>query len=144
MRLVALCSFSWGSPADFYSSGFLEDVLAFIAERDDDEHLHKVRKSGAANVAAEVSTRAQDESALFEEDEEDEATEELVVKGAGGQPKPAGKSGQQAKSAARETPAFEGLRTLSSGSHKIQDIKELMRVPVSPNDLLLVHPLCRH
>ena len=107
-----------------------EDVLAFIAERDDDKHLRKVRKSGAGHAAAEVSTRAQDESALFEDDDDEEATEEIVVKGAGEQKPAAVESVQQAKSAARETPAFEGLRTLSSGSHKIQDIKELMRVPV--------------
>lgn len=106
---------------------FAEDVLAFIAERDDDEHLHKVRKSGAA--AAEISTRAQDESALFEDDEE-EATEEIVDKSGIRKAMPAAKSIQQAKSAAREAPAFEGLRTLNSGSHKIQDIKEFTRVPV--------------
>lgn len=101
-----------------------EDVLAFLAERDNDDHLHKVRKSGAA--AAEVSTRAQDESALFEDDEDDE---EIVVKGSGEAPSATVKSVQRAKSAARKPPTFEGLRTLASGNHKVQDIKDLMKVP---------------
>ena len=37
-------------------------------------------------------------------------------------------SKQYAKSAARETVQFDGLR--STGGHKIQDVRELMKIPV--------------
>jgi protein SSD1 len=79
-------------------------------------------------VKMEVASRSvHDEKALFDEDDgddeivlgrdEEEAEEEDV------------ESTQRDISKAKVTPEFEGLRTTPAG-HKIQQIKELMTVPV--------------
>jgi protein SSD1 len=79
-------------------------------------------------VKMEVASRSvHDERALFDEDDgddeivlghdNDEAAEEEV------------ESAQRDISKARVTPEFEGLKTTAAG-HKIQQVKELMTVPV--------------
>jgi protein SSD1 len=79
-------------------------------------------------VKMEVASRSvHDERALFDEDDgddeivlghdHDEAAEEEI------------ESVQHEISKARVTPGFEGLKTTSAG-HKIQQVKELMTVPV--------------
>ena len=77
----------------------------------------------------EVSSRSvHDESALFDEDEADD---EIVL----GRTQPGEEidknetSKQRLLSQAKLKPEFEGLRTTPAG-HKIQDIRELMTVPV--------------
>lgn len=104
------------------------DVISWLAENSDDEHLKKVKRTAEQHsVKMEVSSRSvHDESALFDEDDADEivlgrAEADVVKKET---------SKQRLLSQAKLRPQFEGLRSTPSG-HKIQDIKELMTVPVS-------------
>jgi len=113
------------------------DVITWLAENSDDEHLKKVKQTAEQHaVKMEVASRSvNDESALFDEDEETE--EDEVVLGRAEGPSTAGDvqhgkpetSKQRLLSAAKAAPKFEGLRTLPAG-HQVQDIKELMTVPV--------------
>lgn len=105
------------------------DVITWLAENNDDEHLKKVKENAEQHaVNMEVASRSvHDERALFDEDDEDDeivlghdndkAVEEEV------------ESVQREISKARVTPEFEGLKTTGAG-HKIQQVKELMTVPV--------------
>jgi len=105
------------------------DVLTWLAENSDDEHLKKVKENAEQHaVKMEVASRSiHDEKALFDEDDGDdeivlgrdnvEVEEEEV------------ESVQREISKTKVTPEFEGLKTTPAG-HKIQQIKELMTVPV--------------
>ena len=105
------------------------DVITWLAENSDDEHLKKVKENAEQHaVKMEIASRSvHDERALFDEDDGDdeivlgrdnvEVEEEEV------------ESVQRDISKAKVTPKFEGLRTTQTG-HKIQQIKELMTVPV--------------
>jgi len=106
------------------------DVLTWLAENSDDEHLKKVKENAEQQhaVKMEVASRSvHDEKALFDEDDGDdeivlgrdnvEVEEEEV------------ESVQRKISKAKVIPEFEGLKTTPAG-HKIQHIKELMTVPV--------------
>jgi protein SSD1 len=105
------------------------DVLTWLAENSDDEHLKKVKENAEQHsVKMEVASRSiHDEKALFDEDDGDdeivlgrenvEVEEEQV------------ESVQREISKTKVTPEFEGLKTTPAG-HKIQQIKELMTVPV--------------
>ena len=74
----------------------------------------------------EVTSRSvNDESALFDEDED----EQIMVNRTGGSHGDKETSKQRLLSLAKVKPQFEGLRTTHAG-HRIQDIKELMSVPV--------------
>ena len=107
------------------------DVISWLAENSDDEHLRKVKQTAEQHaLKMEVTSRSvHDESALFEEDEE----EDEVVIGRTEKPQKKETSKQRLLSQATTTskPEFEGLKTTSSG-HRIQDIKELQSVPVRP------------
>lgn len=105
-----------------------KDVITWLAENSDDEHLKKVKRNAEQHaVKMEVASRSvHDESALFDEDDADD--DEIVL----GRAEPgevAETSKQRLQSIAKEAPRFEGLRTPTSG-HKVQDIRELMTVPV--------------
>ena len=104
------------------------DVISWLAENSDDEHLKKVKRTAEQHsVKMEVSSRSvHDESALFDEDDADE----IVLGRAEADVAEKETSKQRLLSQAKLRPQFEGLRTTPSG-HKIQDIKELMTVPVS-------------
>jgi protein SSD1 len=108
-----------------------KDVITWLAENSDDEHLKKVRRTAEQHAAKmEINSRStHDESALFDEDEEED---EIILKdNSGGKKETAEENSKQRLiSAAKATPIFQGLRT-SSGGQNIQDIKELMTVPVS-------------
>jgi protein SSD1 len=105
------------------------DVITWLAENSDDEHLKKVKENAEQHaVKMEVASRSvHDERALFDEDDgddeivlghdNDDAAEEEV------------ESGQREISKARVIPEFEGLKRTAAG-HKIQQVKELMTVPV--------------
>ncbi|KAF9247096.1 SSD1 protein [Melanogaster broomeanus] len=110
-----------------YWSG--KDVITWLAENSDDEHLKKVKQNAEAHAAKmEVASRSvHDEKALFDEDDTEE--DEIVLGRDSEVIKVTETSTQRLLSAAKVEPVFEGLRTTSSG-HKIQDIKELMTVPV--------------
>ncbi|KZS97962.1 RNB-domain-containing protein [Sistotremastrum niveocremeum HHB9708] len=99
------------------------DVISWLAENSDDEHLKKVKQTAEQHAQKmEVASRSiHDESALFDEDEDD------IVLSKEGVDKET--SVQRLRSKANAKPVFEGLRTTESG-HKIQDIKEMMTVPV--------------
>ena len=74
----------------------------------------------------EVTSRSvNDESALFEDDNEDD--EQIVVNRTGPAQKETSK--QRLVSMGKTKPEFEGIRTTAAG-HRIQEVKELMTVPV--------------
>lgn len=105
------------------------DVITWLAEHSDDEHLKKVKQNAEQHaLKMEVASRSvHDESALFDEDE---AEEDEIILGRDHKTEEINETSQQRLySAAKVKPEFEGLRSPSSG-HKIQDIKELMTVPV--------------
>ncbi|EGO27535.1 hypothetical protein SERLADRAFT_346957, partial [Serpula lacrymans var. lacrymans S7.9] len=105
------------------------DVISWLAEHSDDEHLKKVKQNAEQHaVKMEVASRSvQDEHALFDEDDADD--DEIVLGREDQVEKEKETSKQRLLSAAKLLPEFEGLRASPSG-HKIQDIKELMTVPV--------------
>ncbi|WVR09339.1 hypothetical protein IAU60_006405 [Kwoniella sp. DSM 27419] len=78
-----------------------QDVLSFLASTTDDPHLLKIKALGERQ--AQASSQSTNNGA--------------------------GSSKQYSKSAERQLPKFDGLRT-GAGGHKIQDIKELASVPV--------------
>lgn len=100
-----------------------------MAENSDDEHLKKVKQNAEAHaVKMEVASRSvHDEKALFDEDDADD--DEIVLGRDMEAEKAPETSKQRLLSAAKVQPVFEGLRTTPTG-HRIQDIKELMTVPV--------------
>jgi len=103
------------------------DVISWLVENSDDEHLKKVKQTAEQHALdMEVTSRSvNDESALFDDDNEDD--EQIVVNRTGPAQKEASK--QRLVSMANLKPEFEGLRMTSVG-HRIQEIKELMTVPV--------------
>lgn len=106
-------------------------MITWLAETSDDEHLRKVKKNAEQHAAKmEVnSLSVHDENALFDEDDDDE--DEVVLNRSSDQKKleKIETSKQRQISAAKATPTFEGLRQSSAGQN-IQDIRELMTVPV--------------
>ncbi|KIJ56793.1 hypothetical protein M422DRAFT_773554 [Sphaerobolus stellatus SS14] len=106
-----------------------KDVITWLAENSDDEHLKKVKQNAEQHaVKMEVTSRSvHDESALFDEDEEEDDDE--VVIGRTEKPEKAETSKQRLVSQAKLQPEFEGLKTTPSG-HRIQEIRELQSVPV--------------
>ena len=85
----------------------------------------------------EVTSRSvHDESALFDEDDNEE--DEIVLGRSNAEPEVAETSKQRLLSKQKLPPQFEGLKTLPSG-HKIQEIRELMTVPVR-TDLDYISP----
>ena len=117
------------------------DVIGWLAENNDDEHLKKVHRTAeqTAMKMEVVSRSVHDEKALFEEDEdededEDDGDDEIVIGRSNamegpGTPPVVETSKQRQLSMAKVEPIFEGLKTPVAG-HKIQEIKELMSVPV--------------
>jgi protein SSD1 len=121
-----------------------------LAENSDDEHLKKVHRTAeqTAMKMEVVSRNVNDEHALFEEDDDED--DEIVIgrtntKEKFKAPPTAENSKQRLLSIAKVEPIFEGLKTPAAG-HKIQEIKELMSVPVrlsvySQEGLLLISKL---
>jgi len=103
-------------------------VISWLAENSDEEHLMKVKQNAEQHaLKMEVASRSvHDENALFDEDE---AEDEIVLGRDNKAEEEKETSKQRLYSLAKVKPEFEGLRAPSSG-HKIQDIKELMTVPV--------------
>ncbi|EPT03775.1 hypothetical protein FOMPIDRAFT_49092 [Fomitopsis schrenkii] len=104
------------------------DVITWLAENSDDEHLKKVKQNAEQHaVKMEVASRSvHDEKALFDEDDgEDEIVLGRDVRGKDDE----ANSKQRQLSKSRVAPRFDGLRSTPSG-HKIQEIKELQTVPV--------------
>jgi protein SSD1 len=115
-------------------------VISWLAENSDDEHLKKVKQTAEQHaVKMELTSRSvHDESALFDEDEEDEIVISRPVPPVEAEEET---SKQRLLSKAKIAPQFEGLRSTPTG-HRIQDIRELMSVPVSfvvllPNSVLI-------
>ncbi|KAF8913951.1 SSD1 protein [Gymnopilus junonius] len=103
------------------------DVISWLAENSDDEHLKKVKQNAEQHaLKMEVASRSvHDEKALFDEDDVEE--DEIVLGRDNGALEETSK--QRLLSMANIKPEFEGIRITPAG-HKIQDIKELMTVPV--------------
>jgi protein SSD1 len=110
------------------------DVISWLAENSDDEHLKKVKQTAEQHaLRMEVTSRSvNDESALFEDDD-NEDDEQIVVNRTGPVQKETSK--QRLVSMDKLKPEFEGLRTASG--HRIQEVKELMTVPVRFSLLIL-------
>ncbi|KAK0191056.1 SSD1 protein [Armillaria mellea] len=106
-----------------------KDVISWLAENSDDEHLKKVKQNAEQHaLKMEVASRSvHDEKALFDEDEADD--DEIVLGRAEAMADENETSKQRLLSIAKMKPEFEGLRTTPAG-HLIQDIRELMTVPV--------------
>lgn len=104
-------------------------MISWLAENSDDEHLKKVKQNAEQHaLKMEVASRSvHDESALFDEDEGDD--DEIVLGRSDNGREVAETSKQRLLSLAKVKPEFEGLRSTAAG-HKIQDIRELMTVPV--------------
>ncbi|KAG8797555.1 hypothetical protein FRC17_007715, partial [Serendipita sp. 399] len=105
------------------------DVISWLAENSDDEHLKKVKQTAEQHaLKMEVASRSvNDESALFDDDGDDD--EQIMVNRTSGSQGDKETSKQRLISLSKTQPKFEGLRTTAAG-HRIQDIKELMSVPV--------------
>ncbi|KAG5649012.1 hypothetical protein DXG03_000361 [Asterophora parasitica] len=105
------------------------DVISWLAENSDDEHLKKVKQNAEQHaLKMEVASRSvNDEKALFDEDDADD--DEIVLERSDNKAEVKETSKQRLISQAKLKPEFEGLRVTATG-HKIQDIKELMTVPV--------------
>ncbi|KAL0574675.1 Translational repressor [Marasmius crinis-equi] len=108
-----------------------KDVITWLAENSDDEHLKKVKRNAEQHaVKMEVASRSvHDEKALFDEDDDDADDDEIVLGRTSDKAPQHETSKQRLLSMAKPKPEFEGLRVSQSG-HKIQDIRELMTVPV--------------
>jgi len=106
-------------------------VITWLAENSDDEHLKKVKRNAEQHaLKMEVASRSvHDEKALFDEDDNDD---DEIVLGRTELGKSEETSKQRSLSLAKLPPSFEGLRSSGAG-HKIQDIRELMTVPVCGN-----------
>ena len=104
-------------------------MISWLAENSDDEHLKKVKQNAEQHaLKMEVVSRpVLDEKALFDEDDAEDDEIVLGRSDAGVPGKETSK--QRLLSQAKVKPEFEGLRTTPSG-HKIQEIRELMTVPV--------------
>lgn len=104
-------------------------MISWLAENSDDEHLKKVKQNAEQHaLKMEVASRSfHDEKALFDEDDADE--DEIVLGRSDNGRDERETSKQRLLSLAKVKPEFEGLRITISG-HKIQDIRELMTVPV--------------
>ncbi|KAI0660998.1 hypothetical protein C8Q70DRAFT_912537 [Cubamyces menziesii] len=108
------------------------DVITWLAENSDDEHLKKVKQNAEQHaLKMEVASRSvHDEKALFDEDDDTEEDEIVLGRANDKAPEEAELSSKQRMlSKQKVPPQFEGLKTLPSG-HKIQEIRELMTVPV--------------
>ncbi|KAI0081758.1 RNB-domain-containing protein [Panus rudis PR-1116 ss-1] len=106
-----------------------KDVITWLAENSDDEHLKKVRQNAEQHAAKmEVASRSvHDEKALFDEDDNDE--DEIVLGRPGAPDDDTQNSKQRLLSKSKPEPQFEGLKTSAAG-HKIQEIREMQTVPV--------------
>ncbi|KAG9015443.1 hypothetical protein FRB94_000047 [Tulasnella sp. JGI-2019a] len=105
------------------------DVISWLAENSDDEHLKKVKRNAEHHAKMEVaSLSVHDEHALFDEDDDED---EVVLNRTSDQRKldKTETSKQRLVSAAKVPPVFEGLRQSAAGQN-IQDIRVLMNVPV--------------
>lgn len=110
-------------------------MIAWLAENSDDEHLKKMKQAADLHTQKMgVSSRSvDDEKALFDED--DDGEDEIVL-GRPEEVKPEEEASKQRRiSMAKAKPMFEGLKVSPAG-HKIQEIKELMTVPVR----VVAHP----
>ncbi|KDQ64555.1 hypothetical protein JAAARDRAFT_43562 [Jaapia argillacea MUCL 33604] len=105
-----------------------KDVITWLAENSDDEHLKKVKQNAEQHAQKmEVSSRSfHDEKALFDEDD---IEEDQIVIGRVADRQEQETSQQRLLSLAKMRPEFEGLKSTPSG-HKIQEIRELQTVPV--------------
>jgi protein SSD1 len=89
-----------------------KDTISFLAETSDDPHTHRIKSLYDRRATGTLTTQTADTDALFSSSSAASAES----------------SKQYAKSANGNEVPFEGLR--KAGQHQIQDIKELMSVPV--------------
>lgn len=87
-----------------------KDTISFLAETSDDPHTHRIKSLYDRRATGTLTTQTADKDALFSSS----ASADI--------------SKQYAKSSSGNEVPFEGMRKV--GQHQIQDIKELMSVPV--------------
>jgi len=92
-----------------------QDVLSFVASSTDEPASLRLKALGAPHGAESATTQSRDAEALLDTDIANEKASKLA-------------SVQYRKSASKQEYKFEGLR--NTAGHKIQDVKELMSVPV--------------
>jgi len=104
------------------------DVITWLAENSDDEHLKKVKQNAEQHaMKMEVASRSvNDEQALFDEDDQDD---EIVLGRPSEQEQAPETSKQRLLSRAKVQPIFQGLKITPAG-HRIQEIREMQTVPV--------------
>jgi len=122
------------------------DVIRYLAENKGDPHLQRIKQTAEkhAQLMEASSQSVQAESALFEDDDEEDEAEEgqiVEVQGGAGTAKGRGASVQRQKSAnaKKEELKFEGYEETSAG-HCIQTVKELQTMPVIVSADLTVCP----
>lgn len=117
----------------------MRDVITWLVENSDDEHLRKVKQNAEQHaVKMEVTSRSvNDEQALFDEDDTEE---DEIVLGRDTETNVPETSKQRLLSKAKVQPVFEGLKTTAAG-HRIQEIREMQTVPVRTFSLCCVSSL---
>jgi protein SSD1 len=103
--------------------------------------LKKVHQTAEITaVKMEVASRSvHDEKALFDED--DDGEDQIVLGRSQTKVDEQTTSMQRLLSMTKVDPVFEGLKTPAAG-HKVQEIRELMTVPVSPLPLMTALCIC--
>jgi protein SSD1 len=104
------------------------DVVKWLAERSGDTHLQHMKQTAErhAKLMEATSQQAQAESALFDDDDEEDVN--VIVDASNGSDATT-TSAQRIKSMSRARPQFEATQVTASGHH-IQTVKELQTVPV--------------
>ncbi|SGY19403.1 BQ5605_C014g07637 [Microbotryum silenes-dioicae] len=101
------------------------EVLGWLAEKNNDEHLLRIRDQAefhARGLGNHADKKSKAESALFDDDEDDEEPAD------GQRKQPLRMTGQRLKSLNRMPLKFEGLS--DRDQHCIQTVRELQTVPV--------------
>ena len=88
-----------------------KDTISFLAETSDDPHTHRIKTLYDRRITGTLTTQTTDKEALFSSGASAESSKQYLKSSSGDVDIP-----------------FEGLR--KAGQHQIQDIKELMSVPV--------------
>ena len=103
------------------------DVISWLAEHSADAHVKRLRESAAQHAMMEMTSQSHtDEEALFEDDPTDAPSAAYAAMLSGEDAKG---SEQRQKSFKRDPIDFKGV-TVTRDGHHVQEITELMTVPI--------------
>lgn len=103
------------------------DVISWLAEHSADTHVKRLRESAAQHSMMEMTSQSHaDEEALFEDDPTDTPSAAYAAMVSGEDAKG---SEQRQKSLKKEQIDFNGV-TVTRDGHHVQEITELMTVPI--------------